>query len=255
MRLIDTHCHLNDPQAFPDPAKAIREAVDAGVSDLIVVGIDLEWSRRAVELAETHPEVWAVVGRHPSHAHEAQPGELTELERLARHPRCVAVGEIGLDFHWDFSTPEQQHRVLADLLDLAETVEKPVVFHCRDAYPDLLDVLEKRRRLDWIFHCFSGGKEDARRAEALGAWFGIDGPVTYPKNVQYRELIADLPRDRVVIETDAPWLSPAPHRGKRNRPAWLPHVNEGLAQAWNCSPEESAAATSANAVRFFRLPK
>lgn len=255
MRLVDTHCHLNDAKAFPNPAEAIAEAAAAAVDRLIVVGIDLEWSRRAVELAERHPSVWAVVGWHPSHAHEFRPEVQAEMEELARHPRCCAVGEIGLDFYWKDASPDQQRDVLALYMDLAERLAKPVVFHCRDAYPELLDWIAARKpSVPLLFHCFSGTQADADRAMALGCWFGVDGPVTYPKNEGLREIVRGLPRDRIVIETDAPWMAPAPHRGQRNKPAWTVHVNHGLASALGITPEECAALTTRNAEAFFGLP-
>ncbi len=251
MRLVDTHCHLNDRQAFPDPAPAVDEALAAGVVRLVVVGVDTDSSRYAVELAERFEEVYAVVGWHPTSTATFSPAELPALREMLAHPKVVALGEIGLDYHWDYATPEQQAVALRAQLDLAAELEEPVVFHCREAYPDLLDVLEREPGPRRLFHCFAGDATDASRAVALGAWFGVDGPVTYRKADALREVLAGLPRDRVVVETDAPWMAPHPFRGKPNRPAWVTYVNEGLASVWGVTPEVCAGLTTAAAQAFF----
>ena len=253
MILVDTHCHLNLADKFPDPSKVIKEAQDEGVTRLIVVGIDVALSRLALDIAEAHDGVFAIVGVHPNYAVDYKPSDVHEVEEMLKHPKAVAIGEIGLDFHWDYSTPEQQNAALFDQLDLAESTGKPVVFHCRKAYPELLTILEKRKRLSWLFHCFAGAMDDARRAEKIGAWFGVDGPITYPKSHELREIAESLPRDRIVIETDAPYLTPAPFRGKPNHPSYVRFVNAGLAASLGVSLEESAALTTANAERFFGL--
>ena len=251
--VIDTHCHLNDLKAFPDPALAIQEAWDAGVEKLVVVGIDTEWSRIAVELADKHDEVYAVVGWHPTSAAKYTQDELKAVEELAGHEKCVAIGEIGFDFHWDYSSLEQQTVCLHDQLDLAATLGKPVVFHCREAYPALLDVLEARPVIPYLLHCFAGDAEDARRAIALGSIFGVDGPVTYKKADDLRANLMEIGLDRLVLETDAPWLSPVPYRGKPNHPKYLGHVRDGLAEVFGVSPDAVTCATTATACRFFGI--
>jgi TatD DNase family protein len=251
--LIDTHCHLNQEKAFPDPATAIAEAREAGVERLVVVGVDSESSRLALELADAHDEVYAVVGWHPNYAHEYRPEHLREVEEMLAHPKAVALGEIGLDFHWDFASSEQQHRALADQLDLAASIDMPVVFHCREAYPQLLETLEGRPPRPYLFHCFTGTAEDARRGLALGALFGVDGPITYKSADTLRETIRTLPLDRLVVETDSPYMTPVPHRGKPNRPAWVVHVNQGLADTLEIDEAACAEATSRNARTFFGL--
>lgn len=251
MRLIDTHCHLNDASAFPMPELAVAEAVAAGVERMIVVGIDTESSRLAVQLSESFEEVFAVVGWHPNHASAYVSAELSAIKELLAHPKVVALGEIGLDFYRDHASRDDQYRCLYDQLDLAAETGARIVFHCRDAYPELLDVLEKRPVAPYLFHCFAGSPEDSRRASAMNAAFGVDGPVTYKSSGALREVLAGLPRDKVVIETDSPWMSPVPYRGQRNRPAWLPFVNEGLAESLNLSRAECAELTTANALAFF----
>lgn len=251
MRLIDTHCHLNDRQAFPVPEAAISEALESGVERLIVVGVDSESSLSAVKLAEQFEPVYAVVGWHPNHAADYQPGDLSIVSELLDHPKVVAIGEIGLDYYRDHASKEQQFACLVEQLDLAEDKGCPVVFHCRDAYGDLLDVLEKRKSHRYLFHCFAGTRNDADRAARMGAWFGVDGPVTYKSADELRETLRSLSRDKIVIETDAPWMSPVPYRGQRNRPAWVTCVNQGLAETLGISEVDCAELTTSNAQAFF----
>lgn len=251
--LIDTHCHLNLREAFPNPGEAVEEAVRAGVGNLIVIGIDLPSSHYALELADSFDAVYAAVGVHPNSASEYVRGDLREIEAMLSHPKALALGEIGLDFHWDFSTPDEQERALRDQLDLADQLQKPVVLHCREAYPDLLNVLEGRKRGRWLFHCFSGNEEEAERATKLDCYFGVDGPITYPKANDLRQVVRKLPKDRLLIETDAPYLTPAPFRGRPNRPAYVKFVNSGLASCLGMEEEASAALTTANACRLFGL--
>ncbi|MEZ0327365.1 MAG: TatD family hydrolase [Fimbriimonas sp.] len=250
--LIDTHCHLNDPVAFPDPASDIAEAQEARVEQLLVVGTEPSGWHRAIELAETFSQVHAIIGWHPNYTTYYK--GTAELEILLKHPKVVALGEIGLDYHWDYATPEQQKAALSDQLALAKRLEIPVVFHCREAYPDLLDLLEAQELHRYLFHCFAGDMNDARRAIALGAYFGVDGPITYKKADDLREVIASIPQDRLVIETDSPYMPPVPFRGKPNKPAYVKFVNDGLAQTVGLTPEACAQLTTENAKRFFSLP-
>ncbi len=254
MRLVDTHCHLNDVKAFPDPAEAVALAKAAGVEKLIVVAVDNEWSQIALDLSDQFGEVYGVAGWHPSHSAEFRSEDIEVIRQMAAHPKCVAIGEVGFDFYWDHATRQQQEECLHPHLDLAEELGKPLVFHCRDAYPDLLRLLEDRRpQTKMLFHCFSGNEEEADRALALGCWFGVDGPLTYPKNEAGRTLFARLPKEKVLLETDAPWLAPVPYRGRPNHPAYLVHINQSLADCWGISPEKTASITTANAEAFFGL--
>lgn len=220
---------------------------------MIVVGVDLESSRRAVDLAEQHSEIFALVGRHPNYAHEFIDDELRTYEEWLAHPRVVGLGEIGLDFHWDFATPEQQETCLNAQLDLAASLNCPTIFHCRKANDELLALLERRQTCNVLLHCFSGDRVHAERAIALGATLGFDGPITYKKSEETREIIRSIPRDRIVIETDSPYLTPEPFRSKPNEPAFVRIVNEALARILETSAEESARLTTENAERFFQL--
>lgn len=252
MRFVDTHCHINDREAFPDPNRTLHEAQGHGVDRCIVIGIDEGLSERAVQLAERYPGVWAVVGWHPNHAHEWTAEGWARIEAWATHPRVVGIGETGRDNHWDYAPAAQQWEVWERHVDLAQRVEKPIIIHCREAYPELLDWLEANPvSVPLLFHCWAGNAEDAERAIRLGAWFGVDGPVTYKKADELRAVVAMLPRDRVLLETDAPYLTPHPHRGERNRPAYIPLIAEGLARVWGCSVGEVASITTTNAKRLF----
>jgi len=252
--LIDTHCHLNFPDAFPDPAAEIAHAKENGVDRVVVVGCDIESSRRALELADRFPEAYAVVGFHPNYTASYQPAQLKEIEGMLGHPKAVALGEIGLDYHWDYATREQQYAALKDQLDLAVSLDKPIVLHCREAYEDLLDILETRQDpIPKDFHCFSGDARDAHRAQALDCYFGVDGPLTYKSAGDLRDVVKTLPRDRILIETDCPYLTPVPHRGKPNRPAYVAFVNNMLASLWGVEIEVAGRQTTENAERFYRL--
>ncbi|MBS1716718.1 MAG: TatD family hydrolase [Armatimonadetes bacterium] len=253
MELIDTHCHLNYGDAFPDVPATVRLAQAAGVSTMLVVGLNGESSQHAVRLAEENEGVYAIVGLHPNYAVDYHRDHLRPVEALLDHPKVVALGEIGLDYKHKEVPAENMRASTLDQLDIAAERGKPVVFHCREAYPDLLDLLEKRPTLPYLFHCFAGSVEDARRAMAMDAYFGVDGPITYPKADELREVIRSLPRDRILLETDSPFLPPQPYRGKPNQPAYLVHTNEGLAQALGIRKEESARLTTENARRFFGI--
>jgi TatD DNase family protein len=251
--MIDTHCHLNDSKAFPDPRAEIDAALAAGVNRLIVVGTHPPDWANTISLAEAYEEVFAIVGWHPNYTAEYDRSSLAELESLLNHPRVLALGEIGLDYHWDYSPRMTQFDALKDQLDLAARLQVPVVFHAREAYSDLLDVLEARPSHPYLFHCWAGTEAEAARAVALGGYFGVDGPVTYKKADELRAVLASIPLDRLVLETDAPYMAPIPHRGKPNRSAYIPLINAGLAQAHGVTPETCAEATTANARRFFGL--
>jgi TatD DNase family protein len=226
------------------------------VDRLVVVGIDADWNRRAIELVERHAGVYAAVGWHPSSSASFGRDSLEGLRRMAAHPKVVAIGEIGLDLYRQPDALARQLAVLDAQMDLAEDLGMPVVFHCRNAWPHLMGYLEARKAtIPLLFHCFSGETEDAHRAVALDGYFGVGGPVTYAKAGRLREILAALPRDRIVLETDAPWLAPQPHRGRPNQPAFLPLINARLAQVLGLPAAGCADLTTANAERLFRLAR
>lgn len=254
MGLVDTHCHLNDPQAFPDPAATIAEARAAGVDQFVVIGIDGESNARALQLAERFDCVFATVGWHPNSCGQLPQGAVEGLRKQLSHPKVVALGEIGLDYYREHTPPAEQRAALVAQLDLAVELRKPVVLHCRNAYGDLLDLLEARPPQAADFHCFSGDAADLDRILRLPGVIGVDGPLTYPRAQALRSLVAGCPRDRVLLETDSPYLPPQPRRGKPNEPRWLPLVAAALAEVWGTEAEAVARVTSENARRFFGLP-
>lgn len=252
--LIDTHCHLNSLEHFPDPDREIQLAADAGVGALLIVGTTPEDGRYALEIAERNPNVFAIIGFHPNYCADYSSDRLSELRPLLAHPKCLALGEIGLDYHWDHTPRNVQFQALQDQLDLAAEVNLPVVFHCREAYPDLLDILEARPKHPYLIHCFAGDSKDAERSLALGCLFGVDGPITYKRSEQLREIMRTIGLDRIVLETDSPYLSPEPHRGKPNHPSFVRLIGRGLAETLGVDFAEVEAKTTENARRFFGLP-
>jgi TatD DNase family protein len=251
--LFDTHCHINLPEEFPEPGAAINEAQKAGVTRLAIVGIDADSCKRAIQIADRFQDVYAIVGWHPNSAATFTSEALAQIRQMLGHPKAIALGETGLDYHWDYATREQQMNALLAQLDLAQELGKPVVFHCRKAQDDLLDVLEKRPMRRYLFHCFSGDQKQAQRALTLGGTLGFDGPVTFKNAVQLRRIISEIPHDRIVLETDSPYLTPEPHRGKPNKPAYLPLICDAVAGCLGITPDECAELTTSNARRFFGI--
>lgn len=253
MSWIDTHCHLNDGEAFPDPAATVEAARQAGVDRIFVVGTEFSSIERSLELADQFEAIYAIVGFHPNYTAEYADNWIDRLRPYLQHPKVLALGEIGLDYHWDYSPKGRQFEALLDQLNLAEELNLPVVFHSREANDDLLDVLESRPMRPYLVHCFSGDAGHARRLDALGAYIGVDGPLTYKKADDLRATVAGYPRDRVVIETDSPYMAPVPYRGKPNQPAWVVEVGRMLANIWDVTEAEAALQTTRNAETFFRL--
>ncbi|MBL8047208.1 MAG: TatD family hydrolase [Chthonomonas sp.] len=251
--MIDTHCHLYMADYFPDPARVVDEAAQAGVHQMVVIGIDSETSRQAVELADRFPEVYATVGWHPTNAATYTSAELRVLEELVGHEKVVAVGEIGYDFYWDKATPEEQDVCFAEQYEFAMSVQKPLIFHCREAYAYQIERLERLPPHPFVFHCFAGDAAQAQWTFDRGGYIGVDGPITYPKSQDLRDLIQSAPRDRVLIETDAPFLSPQKFRGKTNQPAYVRFVNQMVSNLWDVHPDEGERILDGNARRFFGI--
>jgi TatD DNase family protein len=245
----DSHCHLHDG-AFEDAAAVVAEARDAGVTTLITVGTDRATSLAAIALAEAHDGVFATVGLHP---HDARHGVDTVAE-LLDHPRVVAVGEAGLDHHYDHSPRDAQRSAFAAQIQLAHERDLPLVIHTREAWPETFDVLAAEGvPARTVFHCFTGGPDEARRCLDLGAHLSFSGIVTF-RGAADVQAAADLcPLDRLLVETDSPYLAPVPHRGRPNRPSWVALVGAYLAERRGMTAERVAAATSENARFAFPL--
>ena len=253
--LVDTHAHLNDRRFAGDLDAVVERARTAGIGGMVVVGWDVPSSRRAVELAHRYPNVWAAAGIHPHHAKDASDAALEEIERIAHDERVVAIGECGLDFYRDLSPRDAQGAAFAAQLRLARRLELPVVVHTRDSMAQALRALHAHPLpAGGVMHCFDGTTQDARAAVDLGMHVSAAGPLTYRKNSTLAEAIAAVPAERVVVETDCPWLSPAGHRGERNEPAHVVAVAEAVARARGASLADVARQTSENAARLFRVP-
>ncbi len=253
MYLVDTHAHLDFPPYDGDRAETIARACEAGIVLLINVGADLESSRASVELAERYDFIYAAVGVHPHDARTLSPDALAELRALAQHPKVVAVGEIGLDYYRDLSPRPRQREAFAEQLALAADLELPVILHCRDAMDDLLSILRGWKGTG-VVHSYSGGPGWLEEVLALGLSVGISGPVTFASAHRLREVAARVPLDRLLTETDCPYLTPEPHRGKRNEPAYVRYVVEAIARARGVPAEEVAHAALENALRLFGIP-
>jgi TatD DNase family protein len=251
--LVDTHCHLDFEQFDADREAVVERARAAGVGVIVVPATDLASSRRAVALADAHPEVRAAVGVHPNSAHDFSDDTLRELRDLARHPKVDAVGEIGIDSYWQTVPIEKQRRAFQAQLELAAEVERPVIVHDRDAHAEVMALLRRHAPpAGVVLHAFSGGAAMADDAVAAGYYLGVDGPLTYPKNDGLRALMAGVRADRLLIETDAPYLTPQPRRGRRNEPAFVRYVAEKLAEVRQAPLAEIERETTANAARLFR---
>jgi TatD DNase family protein len=248
---VDSHCHVHDDRMPDGTDGAVEMAVAAGVATLITVGCDRATSLAAIATAERHREVHATVGLHP---HDAVDGVDT-IADLLDTPGIVAVGECGLDYYYDHSPREVQRQVFAEQIELAHDRGLPLVIHTRDAWDDTFAVLDDVGvPARTIFHCFTGGPDEARRALDVGALLSFSGIVTFPSAPEVRAAAMSCPLDRMLVETDSPYLAPVPHRGKRNRPAWVAHVGQHLADLRDLPVADVAAATTANAHRAFGLP-
>jgi len=254
VKLVDSHCHLDDDQFAADRDAAIERARAAGVERMVAIGTgggppDLEAGLR---LARQYSFIYATVGVHPHDAAKATPETFAGLAALA--PEAVAIGEIGLDYHYDFSPRDVQRRVFVEQLTLAARSRKPIVIHTREAWDDTLALIRERGLpLGGIMHCFTGGPTEARQALELGFHLSFGGIITFPKADAVREAAALTPEDRLLIETDAPYLAPVPHRGKRNEPAFIVETVRRLAEARAVTPEHIAAVTTGNFERLFGL--
>jgi TatD DNase family protein len=251
--MIDTHSHLNDPKFAADLDEVVSRARGAGVDRIIVCGYDLPSSRAAIEIAASFDGVFATVGIHPHDAKSFSREALGEIEELSRAPKVIAIGETGLDFHYDFSPRPAQIEAFEAHIELAERVGLPVVIHSRESNDQALEVIESSAAniAGCVFHCFSGDEEFARRVLDAGFYIGIDGPITFRASEGLRRVVEITPTDRLLIETDCPYLAPVPHRGKRNEPGYLIHIAEEVARIKGLAVEDIGRITAENARRLF----
>lgn len=263
---VDSHCHLDGPRFDPDRELVIARARESGVANMLAIGtgdgpgtLDC-----ALKIADQHEFVYATIGIHPHEAALAKDSDFAQLEQLARHPKVIAWGEMGLDYYYDHSPRDVQQRVFIRQMQLACAAKLPIVIHCRpsdnsdDAWEDCLGLIDQHWKpsgLGGILHCFTSTWPHAKRALDMGFMISFAGNITFPKAQQIRDSAKDVPLDRMLIETDSPFLAPVPHRGKRNEPAFVKEVARQIGELRGMSTEEVAAQTSANFRRFFSLPE
>lgn len=253
--LFDTHVHLNVRQFEGEVEEVIERAQENGVTLFNVVGFDKKTITNAIELAETYPYIYATVGWHPVDAIDMTEEDLDWIESLSEHEKVVALGEMGLDYHWDKSPKEVQKEVFRAQIRLARKVNMPIVIHNRKADEDVVDILKEERaeEVGGIMHCFSGDVAMAEECLQLGFYISFAGPVTFKNAKLPKEVAKIVPMDRLLVETDSPFLAPHPYRGKRNEPAHVRLVAEKIAQLKGLSLEEVAKQTTENAKALFRL--
>ena len=265
--IIDTHAHMMHPDFSRDLESVLERARAAGVEAIVAVGYDLDSSRAAVELAAKYEFVYASVGVHPHDARLADDAAFQSLARLADaaafatlanlavEPKVVAIGETGLDFYRNLSPRDAQVRSFRRHTELARERDLPLIVHDREAHADVLDMLKSSGLNKVILHCFSGDADMARQACELGFYIGIAGPVTFPSSRKLQDVLRSMPADHVLVETDSPWLAPAPHRGKRNEPAYLPLIVTGVAAAWGKPVEQAADSLRRNSLEALPVPQ
>ncbi len=261
LSIVDTHAHLDMDSLEKDRAEVIARALESGVSRIITIGIDLESSKKAIKLAEAYAEILAAVGFHPHTAATVKEEDMANLAQIADHPRVVAIGEVGLDFYRNLSSREAQISVLKQQLELAVRLNLPVVIHCRQAEKDMLALLhdwtsyykEPKGQPRGVIHCFSGDINTARQYLHMGFFISFGAYIGYPSSRHIYNVIRSIPQDRLVVETDCPFLPQQGHRGQRNEPAYLPLTVKLLAEIREVSPEIVARETTQNAHRLFRM--
>ncbi|MGE7763535.1 TatD family hydrolase [Peribacillus sp. NPDC097895] len=253
--LFDTHVHLNAEQFNEDLEEVIERAKEAGVNNMVVVGFDRPTITKAMELIETYDFMYAAVGWHPVDAIDMTEEDLLWIEELSNHPKVVAIGEMGLDYHWDKSPKDVQMEVFRKQIRLAKKVGLPIIIHNREATADIVNILkeEEASLVGGIMHCFSGSAETALECINMNFYISLGGPVTFKNAKKPKEVAAAVPLDRLLIETDCPYLAPHPYRGKRNEPSYVKLVAEQIAEIKQLPIEVISQATTENAKKLFGI--
>ncbi|RST57720.1 TatD family deoxyribonuclease [Siminovitchia terrae] len=253
--LFDTHVHLNDEQFNEDLQEVIERAKEVGVSHMVVVGFNRSTIERAISLVEEYNFLYASIGWHPVDAIDMTDEDLAWIEELSAHPKVVALGEMGLDYHWDKSPHDIQQEVFRRQIRLAKKLKLPIIIHNRDATKDVIQILREENAEDigGIMHCFSGSAETAKECIEMNFYISLGGPVTFKNAKKPKRVAEEVPLDRMLIETDCPYLAPHPYRGKRNEPAYVKLVAEQIAELKEISFEEVANKTTENAKKLFGI--
>ena len=252
--LFDTHVHLNSKMYKDDLEEVIKRALEAGVTRMAVIGFDAASNKRAIDLAEQYEFIYAVVGIHPSDAKSATEAGWDILREQLKHPKVVALGECGFDYYHDTSFNDIQRLVFEKQLEIAKETRMPIVVHMRDSVDDVYEMLkEKGQGLSGVIHCYSGDIEMMQRFLDLGFYIGLDGPVTFKNAHAVHEVAKAVPIDRLVIETDGPYLTPAPYRGKRNEPAYASYVARKIAELKGITYEEVCDITTENGLKMYQI--
>lgn len=255
--LTDTHAHLSDPK-YGGADEIINNMTRDGLKSIISIGYDVESSTESKNIAERCDNVFFAAGIHPNNTYDLDTSYLSDLKKLLAHPKCVAMGEIGLDYHYDDTDKEKQFKTLTQQLELLSETDLPVVFHIRDSAGDMFDLIKQNMPLiknSGVIHCYSGSLETALEYIKLGFYISFTGVITFKNAKKFPEIINALPRERVLIETDCPYLAPTPHRGEINYPAYVKFVAEKIAEIWGVTTEETADITTRNAETLFKKLK
>jgi TatD DNase family protein len=255
LMLIDTHCHLDFPDFAPEQAAIVARAKARGVGRMITISTHLSRFDRVKAIAEAYPEVYCTVGTHPHHSHEEEEPRIGKLIELSKHPKCVGLGEAGLDYYYDHAPRDVAQRVFRTHIAAARETGLPLVIHTRDADDDCAAILEEemgKGAFPALLHCFTSGRALAEKAVELGLYISFSGVVTFKNSADLRETARGVPLERMLVETDAPFLAPVPHRGKRNEPAFVVDTARVLAEIKGVSEAELARATTENALRLFK---
>ena len=253
--LFDTHVHLNARQFVEDREEVMQRAFEAGVNYMVVVGFDRETIPLAIEIAEQNETIYAAIGWHPVDAIDMTDEDLSWIESLASHPKVVAIGEMGLDYHWDKSPKDIQKEVFRKQIRLAKKVNMPIIIHNREATEDIISLLQEEdaKEVGGIMHCYNDSADHIQACLDMNFYISLGGPVTFKNATHPKEVAVQVPLDRLLVETDAPFLAPHPNRGKRNEPAYVTLVAEQIAQLRGIRFDELSKATTENAFRLFKL--
>lgn len=260
-QLIDTHCHLNFHKYNADRGEVVKRAQDAGVTQVIIPAIDLETCQEALDLSRQYAGIYTAIGVHPNSTIDFDDVILDKVREFAANDKVISIGEIGLDYYWDKSPKDKQKTAFEQQLALASELELPVIIHNREASDDVMDILEawattlpdSLKDRPGVLHSFSAPPEIAERALAIGFYLGFTGPITFKKAENLRAIAKTVPLDRILVETDGPFLTPHPYRGKRNEPAYVQYMTEKLAELHDMSYEAMAHQTTQNATQLFGL--